>query len=219
MTSPASGQCTTIPHLELLSVVQGMYDELFPHCLIPKSLFIDMICINHLRSEISKMVVPFADGNETALKLLQSIENFRPEEWAASRPAFVYEFGLIGQIFKSTLQLYCILSLIHLGVLLPTPELTAIKMRHSSTLYRSLNEAFNLPRLIGFMTLPVVVLGVESVERDTPRRAQVEVWLERIAKGHGTYSPLSGRNALRLLWNSGRMGWDECFDRSYAFVA
>ncbi|KAH7112855.1 fungal-specific transcription factor domain-containing protein [Dendryphion nanum] len=218
-TSPAADHISIAPHLDLLEHLNMMYDDLLPYCLCPSSLFQDIVCINHLRSQLAKGIVSPTAGQLVALELLMRIDSFSPEEWAKTRDdGYEKEFILVGEIYQAATILYCILSLQDASLLHPTPQLHAMRSAYSDRLFEKLDECFLMPRISYFMTFPVIVAGVAAKDKGSYKQAKIEKKFEILSSTVGSCSALLAGTVIRRFWASRDTGWEDCFEKAYAFT-
>lgn len=147
---------------------------------------------------------------------------------------------LLGHIYRSATVLYCLASL---HAVVPSSEVEAHQREHRRRLVSSLEGALAVPELRLWLMWPVVVAGLEAGssarapgsegESDAERasddeerdwvaavRGLVRGELGRMAGELGTPLPVMARGALERFWarGVGVSGWEECFERPYAFV-
>lgn len=196
-----------------------MYEEMFPHCLCPPSLYLDTVRISHLRHKASKLHPQdeaFGDLAVTALELLARIESFSPEDWA--QPGAKYDDWLtIGTAHKSAIAVYCIMSLQSLGLLPKTKAMNQKRSAYGDSLLTLLKVAFASRPLKRFIAWPMVAAGAEAAYRGTDDRTWIEETLTAMGQYTGTNCPSRFRAILRRYWQKENPGWDECFAEPYAF--
>lgn len=141
---------------------------------------------------------------------------------------------LLGLTYQSATALYCIASLQSLG-LLPrrdgddNDEVASRRAEHRHQLMKSLREALVAPELKLWLMWPLVVAGMDAGAGEATGddggaggkkelREYVGRELGKMALSLGTPLPLTARGALERFWSRVGGGWDECFDRPYAFV-
>lgn len=151
---------------------------------------------------------------------------------------------LLGHIYRSATALYCLSSL---HTVVPSSEVQARRQEHRQEhrrlLVSNLERALTAPELRLWLMWPVVVMGLEAGspargpdserELDSQRatddedrewvatvRGRVRGELGRMAGELGTPLPAMARGALERFWarRVGASGWEECFERPYAFV-
>ncbi|KAK0719405.1 C6 zinc finger domain-containing protein [Lasiosphaeris hirsuta] len=216
-TSPSLRQFAPCLDLENLSVATELYGQSFyPSFPCPKSLFLNIITINNLRSQVSAR---FATNITTDVtRTLAQIEVFSPEDWASSQPSLREDWALIGHVFRSAVALYCVKSLSGVTALLQSPEMKATRTRHAKTLLALLKKARSRPHVRRCMAWPLVVAGVDAAGPSTDARAYVEHELSEMSRDQGTGNPLVAREVLRRFWASGASEWDDCCKEPYALV-
>ncbi|RJE22437.1 C6 zinc finger [Aspergillus sclerotialis] len=218
-TSPPSHHITITSQLDLINLMAELYgDGLFPVLLCPPYLFLDIIKINHLRFQAIKYP---ADEfvRSAALELLEHIEAFLPERWIRSNASAQDEWLLLGHIYRSAVALYCILSLQSLSILQSTEPLRMARVTHQALLLQSLQKAFFNPLLKKSMMWPLLVAGMSGINADANTREFIDEQLLEMSGDLATPVPLAARALFKQFWRSGKASWDECFDKSYAFVS
>ncbi|KAF2188453.1 hypothetical protein K469DRAFT_81591 [Zopfia rhizophila CBS 207.26] len=220
-TSPATNQFMLNASLdEHIADVTEMYGELFPHCLCPPLLYYETLRINYLRHEASQLLSEMTDTAELSLEageLLTRIEAFSPRDWA--QPGANFDDWLtIGTVFKSCTAVYCIMSLQSLTILPNTSRMNEVLVAHADCLLLHLKAAFASKRLRRFLAWPLVVAGVEAAYRGQGARAWIEDAQDELSRFTGTNCPLKVRAMLRMYWYKEEPGWEECFNRPYAFL-
>jgi hypothetical protein len=203
-----------------LQDIEDNYNLFFPYTLCPPNLFFTIIRINHLRARASKCLfsgeVDLCHSLE-AYDLLTCIKAFSPADWA--QPGDHYnEWLLIGNIYQSSIALYCIMSFQTLTIFPSNVEMNTMRAVHGDRLLASLREAANMPRLVNFMMWPLTVAGVEAGYRDAATRYWIGSQLTKLARHLGSSGPLKSQAVLRRYWQKQERGWDECFDRPNVFI-
>ena len=208
-----------VTDIKLLDMVEEIYgDRLRPiyfGTLCPRPLFLNVIRTNHLRWMAGANPAAAADSAD----VLNQINSFRPERWAegwgtaAAKP----HWTMLAQIYQSSVALYCVASLESVGALVRTPQVAALDAAHYERLLRLLRRAYEFPYLRHCVMWPLVVAGVRAVTGSPQDRRFVEDRLAECSRAAGSALPLQAKEMLRRYWNSGKTGWDDCFDRSYVF--
>jgi hypothetical protein len=203
--------------LEFLLERYGSAVSPFQMCPLP--LFAEIVKINHLRMRATRCNETGAGYlSQEAYEILDRIQDFSPEQWSRSKSSSVEDWMLLGNSYQAAVSLYCILSLQSLAVLPTAPVLRARCSTHGQRLQEILNEGLSSPKLKRFMIWPLVLLGVEAVHDGTAMRAFVAKQLPQLSHDIGTYVPLMAKRVLEQFWDSGKTGWDACFDKSYVFT-
>lgn len=65
---------------------------------------------------------------------------------------------------------------------------------------------------------PLIVAGVEVARGDKEAREFVGRVFVGLAEDLATPLMMEAKGVLERFWASGKEGWDDCFDRPYAFV-
>jgi hypothetical protein len=201
-----------------ISEIEETYDQIFPYILCPKALFIDIITINNIRGETMYPDLVDDTSRHAAEEVLSRIIAFSPAQWALGQPSHREEWEVIATLYQSCVAIYCILSLQELSLLPPTPDLQAIRIAYGGTLLALLDRGLSSLYVSKFMTWPLIIAGVEAVHRGKGTQSRVADALESLGVKTGTSTPQIARARLEVFWASGKKGWDDCFDRPYAFV-
>ncbi|KAF7561249.1 hypothetical protein G7046_g2875 [Stylonectria norvegica] len=216
-TSPASDLTMTAAHRDELDFLLERYGRgTFPFHMCPPSLFAEIIRINHLRKQATKLADP-RDLAQEAYQILSRINSFSSEQWAEPKPASKEDWTLLGNMHQTAVALYCISSLQSLSVLPLSSSLQNRRTTHGQHLHILLSEAVATPSIRRFVLWALVVLGMEAVDGGAAMRAFVESQLREMSCYLGTYVPLTARAAFLRFWASGKTSWDECFDMPYVF--
>ena len=216
-TTPPRYHIPITSQLNILHVTENLYgDGIFPVLFCPPYLFLDIIRINHLRRLTT--IKPTESTQSTALALLEHIEAFSPEAWI--KPSFSNraDWVLLGNIYQSSIALYCISSLQSVSVLEMTQSLARTVKKYQSRLFSLLPEAVSNPRLKKCMSWPVVVAGMGAVEASPRIRQDIRDMLVKMSWDLGTPAPLVAREVFESFWESGKTAWDYCFDSPFCFV-
>ena len=227
-TTTARGELSTaVTDVKLLDAMGEIYgDRVWPFylgTLCPRPLFLAVVRINHLRRTASANPAATAD----AMDILADINSFDPENWAVGRGTQETKphWAMLAGIYQSAVAVYCVRSLESVGVLAATttttnttpPEVTALDASHYQRLLRLLRRAYEFPHFRHCAMWPLVVAGVRAVAGSPADRRFVEDKLVECSRAAGSALPLQAKEMLRRYWDSGKTGWDDCFDRSYVF--
>lgn len=158
-TSDASSQLSLTSQASLADVVSEYYgDSFFSILLCPSALFLEIIRINSLRAQASRIEATLRhtlafDANE----IIQRVLEFVPETWANSHTSSNGESGaqlwlLLGRTYQSAVALYAITSLRSLSVLGPSPAHEATLLSyHRTNLVSCLHQALEAPEVTMWM--------------------------------------------------------------------
>ncbi|KAI1349808.1 hypothetical protein F5Y01DRAFT_171121 [Xylaria sp. FL0043] len=152
--------------------------------------------------------------------ILNQILNFSPEAYAStnSNERTWSKWLLVGRVHQSAVALYCILSLQHI-LLLPESEALSRTVRtHYDRLLLDLKEGYKHGNLKNCFLWPLVVGGVGAVNGTAFERAFIADTLRDSAPHMGSAMPVMARKILMEFWDSGKKGWDDCFDQPYIFI-
>ncbi|KAB5513132.1 putative C6 finger domain protein [Coniochaeta sp. 2T2.1] len=215
-TCPASDMTTSQWHLDQLDFILERYgSKMFPFLTCPPPLFAEIVKVNHLRMRAVQQ-----QGLVTmeAVEILHRLDQFSAEEWALSKPYSVKPWLSIGNVYKASITIYCILSLQSLSAL---PQSDALRLRCAAegrNLQEFLAEAASSPGIGKFMLWPLVMLGVEAVNGPEQLQRFVQQQLPEMSRHVGSFAPLTAKSVLEKFWASGHKSWDACFDKPYAFA-
>jgi hypothetical protein len=222
-SSPAAIQLITTPSLDtFLADVSEIYEELFPYCLCPPSLYQELIRINYLRYEASQSLFSCDDVTDLtnrAQQILTRIEAFDPRDWAQPGDNFD-EWLTIGSVHKHSLAVFCIISLASFAIFpdpFTSPSMGKSLTSHGTLLLRHTKAAFESLSLRRYLAFALTVLGVQAIHRKEADKRWIEQALTELGPFTGTGAPLKARAALKIYWQKGQPGWEECFDRAYGF--
>jgi hypothetical protein len=220
-TSPAHDQVVVAPTLrEELDDAEELYHEIFPYCFSPPAVFFYVIRVSNLRREASQALIPednLTGHSQLAANLLSEIQAFSVVDWA--QPGASYkEWFAIGSAMKHAAAVYCIMSLQSLG-LFPNDAQTNLQLEtHGDLLVLYLKKVFAFERTKRFASWPLTVAGVEAGYRGEARRKWIENSCSELVRILGTNSSLNLIHVLRKYWECGSLGWEECFNKPYAFM-
>ncbi|KAK5988948.1 Phomenoic acid biosynthesis cluster-specific transcriptional regulator-like protein [Cladobotryum mycophilum] len=175
--------------------------------LCPASLFIEIFRINRLRlQEEMNPSQLFLPGHSPLCDILKRIDAVPPQmgrrgplplarEHPTGRPAL--------QI-RSRHGMSCDRLIAH----------------YRAKLFEQLGEAIAIPIRIDNIFWPVLVAGVAAGSGYPAERALVDRYISMAVRdpfmGNG---PPTALWVMRRFWDSGRTGWDDCFDQSYPLLA
>lgn len=207
-------------HLDQLDFILEHYGgETFPSLMRPPPLFAEIIKISYLRMRVAQERLTSSDcPQRDAFDILNRLDEFSAEQWARSKPYSKRAWILVGNVFKASVTIYCILSLQALSVLPLTDDLRTRSATEGQILQGLLNQAFSTPGIGKFMLWPLVMLGMEAVNGPAGMRRFVEQQLPEMSRHVGSYAPLTAKAVLERYWASGETAWDACFDKPYAFA-
>ncbi|KAF2440171.1 hypothetical protein P171DRAFT_396381 [Karstenula rhodostoma CBS 690.94] len=220
-TSPCHNQVVLAPTLKQeLADVEELYHELFPYCLSPPAVFFFVIRISNLRREASQALIlndDITSHSQLAANLLSQIQAFSVDDWA--QPGAENEDWLaIGSAYKHAAAVYCIMSLQSLA-LLPDDARTSLQLEnHGDLLVSSLKNVIASSRTQRFAGWPLSMAGVEAGYRGEARHKWIENSCSELSRLLGNKAPSNLKLVLRKYWNSGNLGWEECFDKPYVFM-
>lgn len=221
-TSPPGAQLTLTSQASLVEIISDYYGEgLFPVLLCPPTLFLEIVRVNALRAQAFHAEHP-ASLESTATELVQRVLEFVPQDWANAQGSKYGDGGadlwnLLGQVYQSAIALYAVASLQSVGVLARSPHFDSILSQHRDGLVSCLRRAVLAPEIKLWMMWPMVVAGIQAGPCADVRRF-VKTELGEMGRTLGTPLPALARGALERFWARGGVGWDGCFDSTFAFV-
>lgn len=212
-TTPPSEMTPAISQLYPIENISAMYsDSLFPSHPCPHNLFLEIAKVNQIRlSPVNKSTRVAAEG------ALKRINDFLPEKWASSKDENEEGWLVIGRVYKSAVAIYCIASLQNLSVLPKTTKLQNMRSAHANRLFQLLPKAFASPMTKRCVVWPTVVAGMEAVHSSQDTRTFIANQLFEMSGDMGTFTPVAARSLLQRFWDSGKTGWDDCFDGACVF--
>lgn len=200
---------------------------IYPPFPFAHHLFLDVVRINDLRAQtagdaVQPEVEQHNSNSARALLLLDHITSFSPEQWAdtnaGDKPVFRDMWLVLGRIYHSAVALFCISSLQSLGVLPTTAKLRTCRVQHRDHLMVLLDDGLKSTLLKRNLPWPLIVAGFEAAEGSETEQTFVARWLEEQSRELGSSLPLVAKSVLARFWCSQKTGWDDCFDRPYAFL-
>ncbi|EAW15253.1 C6 zinc finger domain protein [Aspergillus clavatus NRRL 1] len=216
-TTPPSDHILASADTGSIKDISQLYgDGFFPILLCPPTLFKHIIRINHLRRQAFSSPCSPEHLQPAATDLLGQITAFLPEDWATSTSA-PDEAILLGHLYRCAVTLYCLLSLQSLSLFPHSAQIRAMKRVHAANLTQHLRLACASPGIDKCMLWPLFVAGM-AADGDLAICGFIEKRLTALAAGVGSPIPLLATVVLKRAWESGGVGWDECFERPYCFV-
>ncbi|KAI3325502.1 hypothetical protein HD806DRAFT_552786 [Xylariaceae sp. AK1471] len=232
-TSPSHDQLAELTHPKNLDFCQSKWGDrispIYIGSICPPSLLFDIIRVNHLRAlATGGLASPFCSSSfdddmpvyTDAQTLLDRTLNFSPETFAEkngnerTRASWL----LMGRIHQSAVVLYCILSLQHVLLLPQSSDLERTANTHYDRLLLDLKEGFRYTNFKNCLFWPLVVAGVRAARGTAFERTFVAEQFRDAVKDTGSSIPIFACRTLMAFWESGKTGWDECFDQPYLFV-
>lgn len=185
----------------------------------PSHLLLDILRINKLRYQagISKNI-----PKRAASAISEHIDAFTVGCWGeqCGMPEEPYR-SLIGEIFKSAVALYGILSLWqYVDVEAGFGSLDSMVKKHRRTLLSLIEKAMVLLHSRAPLCWPVAVAGVAAGRGTATDQALVENYLCELGPNfHNSTGPMRAKTKLKAFWASGKKEWDECFDEPCFILA
>lgn len=203
---------------ELYLVVNQCGGNGYGFQMCPPPLFSEIIKINHIRSQISKLNRMNEDDlQKDACEVLRRVYDFSSAAWIESNEYLTEESKLIVDIYQSAVALYCMSSLQSIGALPSDPLLRNNCDMEKQILHGLLERALR-QRPHGYTFWPLMVLGVLAVDSGPALRAFIREKMTDLSASSGTYAPLAAKEILESFWASGRTEWDACFDKPHMFT-
>ncbi|KAI0448195.1 hypothetical protein F4803DRAFT_497023 [Xylaria telfairii] len=155
-----------------------------------------------------------------AQTLLGRLLGFSPQSYseANGKPAMRDKWLLVGRIYQSAAVLFCILSLQNVLLLPDSLELSRTLRSHYDRLLIDLKEGFQYVGFKNCFFWPLVVAGAAAVRGSVFERTFITDLMRDAVKDMGSSMPLLARKVLVAFWESGKTGWDDCFDQPYIFI-
>lgn len=124
----------------------------------------------------------------------------------------------MGRIYQSAAVLYCVLSLQNLSLLPDSEALARTVLTHYNQLLLDLKPAFQHTNFKSCFFWPLVVAGACAARGTAFEQTFIADLLSESVADVGSSIPLLARKVLTAFWESGKTGWDDCFDKSYLFI-
>lgn len=217
-TSPPSTFTLKQAEMEdMLQFTSEFWEDIpYPSFMCPVDIFHAIIAINHVRARV--LEVPLASISPSPQEILARLRAFSPEVWAAAKTCANEEWLLITRAHHSAAVLYLAATL---GPHFPEDELQELEVLralHASELREVLREGEPIPAVRMGTLWPLIVAAVEVAKGEVALRPLVRARLERLGDDLATPLMVEAKQVLEEYWASDKQGWDECFDRPYAFV-
>lgn len=239
---------TQAKHLDFLGLAWGNgVPPVYMGSICPPAILLTLVRINHLRSlatqgragphssPSSSISSPspspspsssssFSSENQPVPTdtqvLLARILTFSPQAYASANGTddTRENWALVGRIYQSAAVLYCILSLQNLSVLPDSEALARTVHTHYNRLLLDLKPAFQHTNFKSCFFWPLVVAGACAVRGTAFEQAFITDLLSESVMDVGSSIPLLARKVLTAFWESGKTGWDDCFDKPYLFI-
>ncbi|KAI8631780.1 hypothetical protein F5Y19DRAFT_492734 [Xylariaceae sp. FL1651] len=225
-TSPSGDQLSDFTHPKYMEFIKSVWkDRLIPiyiGSICPPQLFFDIIHVNHLRA-LATPSRAFTDDTPTTIDaqtILDRMLSFSPEALAeANGNVRTHDrWLLMGRIHQSAAVLYCILSLQYMYLLPQTKGLERALNTHYDRLLLGLKEALPNSNFKNCLLWPLVVAGTRAASGTAFERAFIADQLSDSVQYIGSSMPIFARRTLETFWESGKKGWDECWDQPYIFI-
>lgn len=201
----------------MLQFTADMWEETpYPWFMCPTHILHVIIRINYLRAKL--LDVPLSEASHSPEELLSELRAFSPEVWAASKGSANEGWLLITRAHHSAAILYCIATLqpyFHPSFL---QEIEILRAVHSSDLVFVLRETNDFAAVRMGTLWPLIVASVEVAREDPAVQSLVRKRYDKLADDMATPLMVEAKGVFERFWTSGKMTWDECFDRPYAFV-
>lgn len=177
------------------------------------------------------MTAPYTDAIWPAIsEVFKNIESFSAEDW--TEPYTVPkkpEMTLIARVYKCATTLYGVLSLPPPPAfnydLDPSQSAKAAAYSQSKAvtrdqLFKLVTEAMETLRPNLSMCWPLAVLGAALVDGQSSEKAFVEKSLRKISRTPQTYyGPTMSLVKLMAFWESGKTGWEDCYNEPCSVIA
>lgn len=201
---------------EILELVAESWERFpYPTFPCPANVLVVIIRINHLRSALLK---PGTDVNITPEDLLNMLDSFSPESWSAAMPSFHEQWLAIATAYQSAAVIYCVSALEPYFSASSRQDIEVKRAIDSARLLSTL-QRFEEPVVMRYSLIwPLLVAGVEAAREGAAAREFVRKRFTTLARDLSTPLMLETKRVLERFWTSGRVKWEQCFDRPYAFV-
>ncbi|KAI1826573.1 hypothetical protein F4861DRAFT_536885 [Xylaria intraflava] len=235
-TSPSHDQLSEVTHPNNLTFIQAIWEigtkSTYVGSICPLALFASVLKTNHLRAlsiGSTDPTTPLSPSDSAEDNIIYSNAKTIVEEIKSfSAPAYAEKNGnertrdkwlLVARIHQSAVLLYTILSLQSIAFLPETAELARVAAAQYDQLLLDLKEGFRHTHLRNCLFWPLMVAGVRAVCGTAFERAFLADLLAASAGDMGGAMPILARATLLRFWDSGKEGWDDCFDRPFLFIS
>ena len=217
-SSPQSTSTLTEGELEgMLQFTTEEWEKIpYPSFMCPTQVLHAIIRVNYLRAKILEDPVSYPSPRPE--ELLSELRAFSPEVWAASKDSANEEWLLITRAHHTAAILYCIATLAPHFPPSSFQEIEILRAIHSSELASIMRETNDVPSLRWGTLWPLIVTSVEVAREDAAVQLLVRRRYDALADDMATPLMMEAKGVFERFWESGKVGWDDCFDRPYAFV-
>lgn len=190
----------------------------YPTFLCPVALLVPIMQVNDRRANAARSPTAALDGPAPE-EILEQMTDFVPEPWAATKSKEQSaDWLLLGRAYQSASILFCLSSLGGQFTWVSDQDLDSMETVHKTRLAFYLGKAAESLPVLRACLWPVIVAAVVVAREDLKVRELIRGALDRIADELGTASLIEAKALFEAFWSSGKTGWDDCFDRPYAFV-
>lgn len=230
-TTPANNQMTGFSDWSTTDIRTVYSTTMYSEMPCPTHLFLNIIEISRLRGLLTTLTGPYADALWPSIsEVFKNIESFSPEDW--TEPYTVPkkpEMTLIARVYKQATTLYGVLSLppppmLNYDLETSQPSKAAaylqLKAATRNRLFQLVTEAMETLRPNLSLCWPLAVLGVALADGEPSERTFVEKSLRKISRSPQTYyGPTMSLVKLMSFWESGKSGWEDCYNEPCSVIA
>ncbi|KAJ3490519.1 hypothetical protein NLG97_g5765 [Lecanicillium saksenae] len=219
-TSPAHKQISGFTKLadDDIRVIVG--NAMFIDMPCPTDLFLEMVHITRLRVLVDSGTILTAHIKTIASKIFDRIDDFEPESWTESyKLSTAPVITNIARAYKAAVMMYGILTLpasayvswsAARGVLRPYRQLLVTQR---SDLLAHARKTWSVLSSQSALCWPLIVAGVALANGPLEDQEFVSTCLRTIWLHPNAYcGPIVCLDKLHALWQSGKTGWEDCFD-------
>ncbi|KAI1431052.1 hypothetical protein GGR50DRAFT_112423 [Xylaria sp. CBS 124048] len=234
-TSPSHDQLSDLTHPRNLAFLQTIWENvarsIYVGSICPTALFTAILKINHLRALSITCLGPMdsisspssTEDNiiyNNAQTIIREIQAFFPSAYAErnGNERTRDKWFLVARIHQCAVVLYGILSLQSVFFLPETSALKRLVTMNYDQLLLDLKEGFKHGHLQNCLFWPLMVAGACAARGTAFERAFIADLLTDSVGDMGGAMPLLARATLMRFWASGKVRWDDCFDRPYIFI-
>ncbi|KAK5989039.1 Phomenoic acid biosynthesis cluster-specific transcriptional regulator-like protein [Cladobotryum mycophilum] len=220
-TSPSHDQITEISNFNLIDLQTFLNVDTFPIFLSPPYLLLDVVRINRLRSELATTSESesWRPGLCKTCEIMRHIDAFMPEDWVKSHGLpLEREHILLSKLFQCAVALFATLSTpCAYGASDPNSICHILMPSYRIRLFQFVGEIPEAGLNIFDAFWPVLVAGVAATGTNSThgREAVERLMLKGVQDPFTGTVPKVAYSLLQRFWESGKTGWDDCFDKPY----
>ncbi|KAL6856723.1 hypothetical protein J3F83DRAFT_375467 [Trichoderma novae-zelandiae] len=218
-TSPSHAQLVDACNFHVDDVMALYEIGSSPLFYCPAPLFREIFLINRLRLEAT---LPDPLSEPSLCHVLERIDAYSvplvPESLDMDDKR-AHSLLFVSLLFKSAVAVFASLTLPCTSRCAPGKPCAGLRKTHRANLFHLLDTTAEFLPLLDHILWPVVVAGTAAATGSVEDRMLVEMYLL-----NGVRDPFTGGctgsalATMRRFWESGKTGWDECFDQPHAWM-